>query len=196
MRNRTPAEVEANIEGHDRDKREEDFFDKLPWNTLPKSRRGAQALRKYLTDLLCTRIQLIFPLMRKTIQERRLSAASQLKTLGEPRDSIEQKRAYLSRIAQSFHSQASASLHGHYGGIKLENMKLRKTIRDANDGFVQEIKKSGHLVPFADLPHIPRMRTEASSSTDEEVDAAAGETLGDLETSGDSEPDNMQSKKV
>ncbi|KAL8823924.1 MAG: hypothetical protein Q9191_005437 [Dirinaria sp. TL-2023a] len=199
VRNRTPAEAEANIEGHDRDKREEDFFGKLPWNTLPKSRRGVQALKKYLTDLLCTRIQMGFPLMRQTIQARRLSAASQLEALGESRESIEQKRAYLSRIAQSFHSQASAALHGRYGAIKSESMKLRKVIRDANDGFMQDIKKNGHMVPFADLPHIPDT-AEANESDEEnferwnaEMEATAAAPMpGESDT--DSEPEPMRSK--
>lgn len=200
VRNHTPAEAEANIEGHDRDKREEEFFDKLPWNTLPKSRRGVQALKKYLTDLLCTRIQMGFPLMRQTIQTRRLSAASQLEALGESRESIEQKRAYLSRIAQSFHSQASAALHGRYGAIKSESMRLRKVIRDANDGFMQDIKKNGHLVPFADLPHIPDTGAEANESDEEnferlnaEIEAAAAAPLPG-ESDADSEPEHMRSK--
>lgn len=200
VRNRTPDEVEVNLEGYDRDKREEDFFNKLPWNALPKSRRGVQALRKYLTDLLCTRIQMGFPSMRQTIQARRLSAASQLEVLGESRETIEQKRAYLLRIAQSFHSQALSALNGRYGSIKSENMKLRKAIRDANDVFMQEMKKNGHLVPFADLPHIPDTMTDVNGSFAYDIEAAnaddeeaAALLLGNSDA--DSEPENMRSKK-
>ena len=162
VRNRTPAEVEANTEPHDRDQREESFFEKLPWNTLPKSRRGVQALKKYLADLLCTRIQMGFPSMLETIQSRRFLAASQLEALGQTRESIEQKRAYLSKIAQNFHSQALAALHGRYGAIKEDNMKLRKAIRDANDVFMQDIKNNGHLVPFSELPSLSRTTIEAN----------------------------------
>jgi len=162
IRNRTPAEVECNIEAHERDKREQNFFNNVPWNTLPKTRRGVQALKKYLADLLCTRIQMGFPLMLDTIQARRSVAASQLEALGQPRQTLQQKRDYLSKIAEIFHSQASAALDGRYGIIKSDKMKLRKEIRDANDAFMREMKVNGHLMPFSEIPMVADNSTDAN----------------------------------
>lgn len=156
VRNRTPVEVEANIAGHDREKREDNFFEGLPWNTLSRSRRGVQALKKYLADLLCTQIQRSFPVMFATLQSRRANVALELQCLGQPRDKIEQKRIYLSGIADQFHSKAKAALEGKYGTMKSDDMKLRKIIRDRNDTFMQKMRTDGHLVPFAELPTIPK----------------------------------------
>ena len=209
VRNRTPSEVEANIEAHDRDQREEEFFEKLPWNTLPQSRRGVQALRKYLTDLLCARIQMGFPMMLQTLKARRISVASQLQALGEPRDSIERKRAYLSSVAQSFHSQAFAALHGRYGDIKTEDIKLRKAIRDANDLFMEDIKSNGHLVPFAEIASVVEMKKENTIARNgfRSADARANSALGtpvtetngileDFEESASSETEELRPVKV
>ena len=175
VRNRTPAEVEANVDSQDRERREESFFEQLPWNTLPKLRRGVQALKKYLADLLCTRIQMGFPLMLETLQSRRLLTTSKLEALGQPRVSIEHKTAYLSTIAHNFHLQASAALHGRYGAIKNEKLKLRKAVRDANDKFMQEIKANGHLVPFSELPSVEGMMSEVKGQDHKISGSAAAE---------------------
>lgn len=211
VRNRTPAEVEANVEAQERDKREDKFFASSPWNTLPHSRRGVQALKRFLTDLMCTHIQKGFPSMCQTIQARLISALSQLEALGEPRESIEKKRAYLSKVAQKFHDQASAALNGHYGAFKHEGMKLRKDIRDANDRFMQEIKRSGHLVPFSELPSIPDMTVEADGvpygdpgpadvvGSQTHFRSQASETDGDrgeLDGFSSSESEDVQTGKV
>lgn len=163
IRNRTPAEVECNIEAHERDKREQAFFSSMPWNTLPKTRRGVQALKKFLADLLCTHIQMGFPVMLDTIQSRRSVAASQLAALGQPRQTLQQKRDYLAKIAESFRSQASAALDGRYGTIKNDKMKLRKVIRDANDSFMKEMKVNGHLMPFSEIPKVADTAMEVNN---------------------------------
>jgi len=173
IRNRTPAEVEGNLEAHERDKREQAFFSNLPWNALPKTRRGVQALKKYLADLLCTRIQMGFPLMLDTIQSRRSVAASQLDALGQPRQTLQQKRDYLSKIAESFHSQASAALDGRYGIIKNDKMKIRKEIRDANDAFMREMKINGHLMPFSKIPQVSDTTTDASNPVSSTLEPTA-----------------------
>lgn len=210
IRNRTPAEVECNIEAHERDKREQAFFSNMPWNSLPKTRRGVQALKKYLADLLCTHIQMGFPLMLDTIQSRRSVAASDLAALGQPRQTLQQKRDYLSKIAESFHSQASAALDGRYGIIKNDKMKLRKEIRDANDAFMREMKVNGHLMPFSEIPKIADITTDAndpvsssleltdtgSSSRQQKFDQEAHEPTGMHENSSSESDLEVRSSKV
>lgn len=170
--------MEANLDAEERGIREESFFNNLPWNILPRTRRGVQALKKYLADLLCSRIQLGFPTMLEAIQHRRFQATKQLESLGQSRESIEQKRAYLSRVAQCYHTQALAALNGRYGSLQEDSMKLRKAIRDANDAFGHEMKKNGHLVPFADIPTPPGIAIDESDPSQDrpEVNKATLQT--------------------
>lgn len=148
VRNRTPSEVDQGVGPLERFQKEQDFFNKPPWNSIPEERRGTQALKKYLAELLCTRIEQEFPTFLKAIQTNRDSTASSLQDLGVGRRTIEQKRAYLTRIAHDFNSLATQGLRGRYDGLTGNDMKLRMKIRDANDRFVQEMNTHGHYLPF------------------------------------------------
>ena len=81
-----------------------------------------------------------------------------LDSLGPARSTREQKRAYLTRIAQGFHATAQGVLRGQYGLIKDDNLKLRKAVRDANDRFMQELTMFGHRVPFMDMPVLQHLQ--------------------------------------
>ena len=148
VRNRTPSEVDQGVGPLERFQKERDFFNKPPWNSLPEERRGTQALKKYLAELLCTRIEQEFPTFLKTIQTNRDRTESDLQNLGVGRTTIEQKRAYLTRIAHDFNSLATQGLRGRYDGLTGNDMKLRMKIRDVNDRFVQEMNTNGHHLPF------------------------------------------------
>lgn len=82
---------------------------------------------------------------------RRDSVAGELKTMGVSRKTIEQKRTYLTKIAQDFHSLASETLRGRYENTEGNEMRLRMKVQHANDAFANEMKLNGHSVPFAEL---------------------------------------------
>ena len=167
VRNRTPKEAVDHIDSAERHRREEKLFSGTPWDMLPSSRRGVQALKKHLGDLLCSRMQAAFPKMLADIQERRRFTSGILDSLGESRSTIEQKRTYLSRIAQRFHATATAVLRGRYESINSDSMKLRKQVRDANDKFMHELKSTGHRVPFAPIPTLQHLQhAEGNSAHD------------------------------
>ncbi|KAI4168374.1 MAG: hypothetical protein LQ343_006459 [Gyalolechia ehrenbergii] len=152
VRNRTPEELEDNISNIERQKREENFFDAKPWNTLSESRRGTQALKNHLADLLCHRIQEVFPSIYATIQERQASSRHQLERLGPSRTTTEERRTYLTDLAQQLHSLNSQALRGRYHGLPNESLRLRRLVREANDTFTTEMIDHGHCVPFEDTP--------------------------------------------
>ncbi|KAL8783805.1 MAG: hypothetical protein Q9195_009272 [Heterodermia aff. obscurata] len=154
VRNRTPGEASDGIDSSERQLREEKLFNSVPWNTLPSSRRGVQALKKHLADLLYNRMQEAFPKMLADIQDRIKSTSTALGLLGSDRSSIEQKRTYLTKIAQRFNAIALGVLRGRYDMIEGDQLKLRKHVRDANDGFMRELKSSGHRVPFMTIPKL------------------------------------------
>lgn len=89
-----------------------------------------------------------------TSNRRRLSTRPMLRS--EPTktmqaNTIEQKRTYLTKIAQEFHALASESLRGRYHNTEGNDMRLRMKVQHANDSFANEMKRSGHSVPFAEL---------------------------------------------
>ena len=154
VRNSTPLEAQSSLEPLERQWIEESFFRDLPWNALPEHRRGTQALKEYLADLLCSRIKENFPLMLSTIRSRIKNTQSRLETLGSTRETIDQKRIYLTKLSQDFHLAASQALRGRYEPSTADSVKLRRLVREANDAFAKEMKEYGHTVPFLEIPNV------------------------------------------
>ena len=164
VRNRTPLELGGKITALEHHKKEKEFFDAEPWNTIPEERRGTQALKKQLADLLSARIENVFPTLAKDVQKLHADAGSALQSLGKPRQSLSEKRAYLSDIALAFHSLIIQGLHGQYASIGEDAMKLRMKVRDANDAFARLMKQQGHSVPFMTQPNVTTGSAKAPST--------------------------------
>ncbi|KAL8646468.1 MAG: hypothetical protein Q9226_006841 [Calogaya cf. arnoldii] len=148
VRNRNDEELKHNITSEDHHDREKTFFDSAPWTNLPKSRRGVPALRKFLADLLCERIQDVFPTILATIKHRQVTTSSDLLALGPARKTTEEKRTYLTKFAQEFHDLTSKAISGDYEGLTNNTLKIRKHIREANDAFACQMRSEGHCVAF------------------------------------------------
>lgn len=151
VRNRTPLEAESSLEPRERQLKEQAFFRDVPWNALPEHRRGTQALKKYLAELLCSRIKENFPVMLSTIKNRSNVTQLRLESLGATRKTVDQKRIYLTRLSQVFHLAASQALRGRYEFSTSDSVKLRKLVREANDAFAKELKEHGHTVAFLEI---------------------------------------------
>ena len=149
VRNRTPSEVEESIGPMEHSSREQEFFSRRPWSQLAKERCGTETLKKYLTELLCDRIEKVFPTMLSDIRSRRDRTAAELEALEVTRTSVEEKRAYLTRIAHDLNQLATQGLRGRYDHIAGHDMKLRMKVRDANDWFASEMNRNGHFLAFS-----------------------------------------------
>lgn len=154
VRNRTPSEVQASMEPSERHIKETEFFNSAPWNAFVPERRGTQALKRYLAELLSNRTLETFPTILTTLRERIKSTTIKMEGLGLARGTPEEKRAFLTKIAQEFNSLASQALRGRYDSLATNNLKLRRLVREANDNFSWEMKRSGHAVPFLDIPQV------------------------------------------
>ncbi|KAL8920805.1 MAG: hypothetical protein Q9172_004345 [Xanthocarpia lactea] len=155
VRNRKPEEIKDNISAAERHYRETSFFDSDPWTKLPGSRRGIQALKKYLADLLCKRIQEIFPSILETVKRRQAATSTEMAKMGPARNTTEEKRTHLTAFAQQLYSLTSQALRGRYQGLTHDALKIRKHIREANDAFALKMRFEGHCVPFQMAP--PRL---------------------------------------
>jgi hypothetical protein len=165
VRNRTPSEVQEAVEPLERHIREISFFNTAPWKALPAQRRGTQALKKFLADLLSDRILESFPTMLTTLRDRIRSTTSRLQGLGAPRGTVEEKRAFLTKIAQEYSTLTSQSLRGRYDSLAANNVKLRRLIRDLNDKFSHEMEVSGHAVPFLEQSEVDKDKNLGQLST-------------------------------
>ena len=148
VRNRTPTESQDGVDPLERQVREANFFSLAPWNALPSERRGTDALKKYLAELLANRTLETFPTMLTTLRDRIKSTTLRLERLGSARGTLEEKRAFLTKIAQQFSSLALQALRGRYDSFAANNLKLRRLVREMNDQFSSDMKTSGHAVPF------------------------------------------------
>ncbi|KAL8842276.1 MAG: hypothetical protein Q9170_000602 [Blastenia crenularia] len=151
VRNRTPTEVQMDITAIERHNREKTCFDLEPWNRLSENRRGTQALKYYLANLLCRRIQEGFPSILATIRSHQTMTLHELDRLGSSRKSTEDKRTYLAELAQQLHNLNDDALKGRYYGLQNGSLKLRRMIREANDAFSLRMIHNGHRVPFQDV---------------------------------------------
>ena len=110
-------------------------------------------------------MQEAFPKMLADIQDRIKSTSTTLASLGSDRSSIEQKRTYLTRIAHRFNTIALDVLRGRYDMIEGDELKLRKYVRDANDGFMRQLKLSGFRVPFVAIPKLQYLEGHSGIGT-------------------------------
>ncbi|KAI9831563.1 MAG: hypothetical protein M1819_004794 [Sarea resinae] len=151
VRNRTPAEVRDGIGSDERHKREQAFFSEQPWIQLPENRRGSRALKLYLANLLCKRIEEVFPTLAKEIKERKESTEHQLAKLGQSRKNPRQRRTFLTSLSQQIHAISREVIDGRYDQVfDKKDLKLRMLVRQANDEFSDEMEM-GHYVPFSDI---------------------------------------------
>lgn len=148
VRNKTRYEADKGIGPVERDEREQAFFRQHPFTELPQERRGTQALKRYLADLLCNRIQKAFPNFLNDIQKLLGSTKRELTSMATARNTVETKRSYLTKIARDFEKLASQSIRGRYDSLLKDDMKLRMKVREANDKFAHEMRSYGHTVPF------------------------------------------------
>lgn len=78
--------------------------------------------------------------------------ADHLQKLGTSRETIEEKRTYLTELAQQLYVLTSQTLRGRYHGLHDESLKLRRFVREAHDAFTSEMINHGHSVPFHIIP--------------------------------------------
>lgn len=134
-------------------------------------------MKRYLAEILCRRIKETFPSVLSTIQRRQAATVDQLGKLGPSRDSLEEKRTYLTELAQQFYSLTSQVLRGRYHGLSNESLKLRRFVREANDAFTAKMIDHGHSVPF----HTPQVGLLGPNENYQK--AGVGEPFGTSTTS-------------
>lgn len=153
------------------------FFSQAPWTKLPKDRLGIPALHSRLQQLLMDRTKSEFPLVRKDLDGKLKESKQLLKSLGDPRSTVEQQRMFVGMIANRFMQLKAYGLDNYYSRDKIfEHLDLRliTRIRNANEAFSQVMHERGHTRIFAPKRGEVDGSVESLRGSSDDFDLAAG----------------------
>lgn len=131
-------------------KMKEYFFQRPPWNKLPRDRVGVKALKLFLGQLLYEHIRREFPALVKEVENLYRETQRKVEALGASRQTPAAQRQYLTRMANRYQRNVKDTLRGNYStdlDVK-SRLKLRMHLRDLADEFERDLRLKGHTVPF------------------------------------------------
>ncbi|KAH8802678.1 P-loop containing nucleoside triphosphate hydrolase protein [Xylogone sp. PMI_703] len=150
LRNRSQAEIKADISDTERDKLEDDFFAGRQWRDLPQDKLGRHNLKKALIKMRNKHIKRSIPKLVNEI-DRVLSVCLQnISALGPSRLTSNEQYVLLTKIATKYSRMSEGALRGHYWETTDLNMRARKLIRDDLDALRSAMQEKGLLYPFRD----------------------------------------------
>ncbi|CAH0057467.1 unnamed protein product [Clonostachys solani] len=132
-----------------RNTREEYFFSRGNWAGIPASSLGIKNLKSRLSKLLVQQIAIELPALITEIETKSSWCISQLNQMGKPRESMEEKRAYLVQLSQSFQRLVTAATEGTYNDKFFADAstsfdkRLRAVIQKLSIAFSAEMRKNG-----------------------------------------------------
>ncbi|KAK8008296.1 P-loop containing nucleoside triphosphate hydrolase protein, partial [Apiospora marii] len=150
LRNRRLNEQHA--DSATRDRKEAGFFTEVPWNALPASQLGVEALKSRLSRVLYDHILGHIPTVMKEIQSSLAECKTKLEQLGQSRENLQEQRSYLIDVSQRFTNILRDSLKGDYSdnffkdtGVSncLEDRPLRAVIRTKLPDFSKDMHDRG-----------------------------------------------------
>ncbi|KAG9379918.1 Dynamin family protein [Pyrenophora tritici-repentis] len=149
----------------------ENMFLKTPWNTLPKDRLGAVALKARLTELLGQITRKEFPELLKDVRKQLSDCQATMKELGPARQTEKEQRLFLSSLARRFQELVEAALTARYSSHDIfDKVKPRLITYVANltETFSYDFARKAHLRHF-----------ETTESNEEEEDDESDKDVED-----------------
>ncbi|KAL7948606.1 P-loop containing nucleoside triphosphate hydrolase protein [Trichoderma barbatum] len=119
-----------------RHQQELSLFGQAPWNSLPSDKLGTPALCNHIKRLLMDRT-------RADLKKNQ----GLLADMGEPRNTTDQQRAFVGKIASRFMRIKKCGLDANYTGnsfFKDAEMRLMTRMRAINDAFSRILLEMGH----------------------------------------------------
>lgn len=145
---RNSSEQERNDASHDRDREEQQFFQRGTWSSLPSANRGIESLRTKLSKVLLEHIKGNLPGLIREIEDSLNAREEELRQLGKPRSTPEEMRSFLLDIAINFQRLAGDAVDGKYGDQFFGDLfafdrKLRARLRQMNWAFDATMLSNG-----------------------------------------------------
>ncbi|KAK8122958.1 Interferon-induced GTP-binding protein Mx [Apiospora sp. TS-2023a] len=143
--------TEQYMDSASRDRLESSFFAQAPWNTLPDSQLGAEALKSRLSHVLHNHILGHIPIVLDEIQSGIKECEMALEHMGQARESQKEQRAYLIDISQRFTNLLRDGVKGDYSNrfftvVDLDlhdDRRLRAVVRKHLVGFSKNMHDNG-----------------------------------------------------
>jgi hypothetical protein len=180
VRNRGPDENDEFDKGS-----AEGMFSENPWNSLPKDRVGIRALRKCLGQLLGHIAQREFPAMRKDIRLQLAQCSKELDSLGAPRQSENEQRAYLFSLSRQFHDLVQNALDTQYNrhaAFSQQKLRLATNVANLTDAFNNDFATKSHMYYFEGEKPIPEKPIPKNKVVEEKTDGQSDGKLGNPST--------------
>ncbi|KAI8183871.1 hypothetical protein K4K51_013041 [Colletotrichum sp. SAR 10_75] len=146
----TRSRSERDDEDFDLQKAEMTLFDKPPWNNLRDERRGSVMLKRYLANLLCSKMREDFPDIQENTTKLLGTARRSREILGAARSSHHLRQLYLRDAVERFHAIAKMSLNSP-GHLSEWEMMVRSQLRNSSNFFTESIRERGHAYRFEDF---------------------------------------------
>ncbi|KAK8071806.1 hypothetical protein PG996_005154 [Apiospora saccharicola] len=139
---------DSNNESASRDRLESEFFVQAPWNTLPGSRLGVEALKSRLSQVLHNHILEHIPTVLSEIRMGINHCEITLELMGQVRESQKEQRAYLIDISQRFTNLLRDAVKGYYSDRFFTDVDLNRHNHRRLRAIVRK-----HLVGFSKNMH-------------------------------------------
>lgn len=173
-RNRGPDENDKFDKGS-----AEGMFSENPWNSLPKDRVGVRALRTRLGQLLGQITKQEFPAMRKDIQQQLAQCSQELDSLGAPRQSEHEQRAFLFSLSRQFHDLVQNALDTRYNrhpAFSQQKLRLATNVANVSDTFNNDFAARSHLYYFENEEPILEKEVPEKEPDDQSDDAQSDDS--------------------
>ncbi|KAF4636651.1 hypothetical protein G7Y89_g1436 [Cudoniella acicularis] len=146
----------------ERAQREIEFFKSGKWSELPPEMRGATALKQKLSVQLQRHIGKHVKVLRKEINKSLDECETELKTIGEGRDSVKEMREDLAQLCADSKDLVNPAVHGTYKnpagksffpsmvdqkGTPPQNLRARAV--EENQKFARRVRDLGHKFNFS-----------------------------------------------
>jgi GTP-binding protein EngB required for normal cell division len=159
----------ASAAQENRDEQEALYFQKSNFRSLPSHTFGIVSLRTRLSKILFNQIRVELPRVVKDIEDRITSSISDRDKLGPSRATVEEQRAFLIELSQSFQKICRDAIRGDYdhtffrSDLKPER-RLCANLMNKHFEFADDLHRNGSFWNIEDTKG-----TEVNSRTREEA---------------------------
>ncbi|KAL5354349.1 hypothetical protein ACLOAV_000438 [Pseudogymnoascus australis] len=132
-----------------RNAEERAYFKDSNFRSLPSHNVGIESLRTQLSKVLFNQIRLELPRLVDDIEERILTTRTAKDKLGPSRTSIDDQRAFLIQLSQTFQTICQAAVRGDYDNDFfqkynfLSERRLCASLMNKHFGFAENLRTSG-----------------------------------------------------
>jgi GTPase SAR1 family protein len=156
-----PRAGEAWPSAEERRQREDEFFGRGKWSTLPPSMCGISALRQKLSLQLQRHIGRHIKSLRRQIQQALERCERELKAMGSARDTVEEMRQEMGELFSASNHLVTPAVDGTYKNPPGErffakesdprgtpSQKLRARVREESERFSRGFRQNGRKMNF------------------------------------------------